>query len=260
MSYQRCNPCYNPCYNPCIPQPCCPAQCPPGPQGVQGPQAIPGSSITGPTGPFGGPTGPQGSTGSQGATGAFGGPTGPIGPTGYTGAAGIPGGPTGPAGPAGSSGGLIGFAQYALLGSQRATIASSQPFEYNVDVITTATIIRQPYATYGSLPASGTVFQLVNIGIYEINYQTNYPTPSGIVVSTSPSLNGTYTQQAYSMVGKAVTDTGGQVSGSILLRTTTANSFVAICAGAGNSSAIGVPPNSSTTNESSTTVSFKQIA
>lgn len=154
----------------------------------------------------------------------------------------------------------ISAAQYVQLGSQPATVAAGQPFTFTTDVLTTPGIIKQVAAIYGSFTASGTVFQLVSPGRYEVNYQTNYPTPSGVVLYTSPSLNGTYSPLPYTMIGKAVTDTGGQVSGSVIIETTTANSFLSVNAAAGNTAAIGVPPNSSTTNQSATTVSIKQIS
>lgn len=154
----------------------------------------------------------------------------------------------------------IASAQYVQLGSQPATVAAGQPFTFTTDVLTTPGIIKQVAGIYGSFVASGTVFQLVNPGRYEVNYQTNYPTPSGVDLYTSPSLNGVYLPLPYTMIGKDVTDTGGQVSGSVIIQTTTANSFLSVNAAAGNSSAIGVPPNSSTTNQSATTVSIKQIS
>ena len=83
-----------------------------------------------------------------------------------------------------------------------------------------------------------------------------YPTPSGVVIylgSTIPTM----LPLPYTMIGNTST---GQVSGSVLVQTTTADSFLSINAAAGNSSAIGIPPNSSTTNESATTVSFKLIS
>lgn len=214
--------------------------------------------------PFTGPLGPTGATratGATGATGPGGGPTGPTGATGATGATGTAGA-TGATGATGTSGvgGILGWAQYVQLGSQPATVAAGQPFTYTTAVVTTPGIIQQVAGIYGSYTASGTVFQLVSAGVYEVNYQTNFPTPSGVVLYTSPSLNGTYSPLPYTMIGKDTTDTGGQVGGSVIVVTTTANTFISVNAAAGNSSAIGVPPNSSTTNQSATTVSFKQLS
>jgi hypothetical protein len=154
--------------------------------------------------------------------------------------------------------GTIAAAQYALIGSPAHTIAIGDPLIYDTDIITTPTIIRYPTAVYSSFSGTGTVFQLVNIGIYEVNYQATYDTPSGIVLNTSPSVNGTYSQLGYTMIGKNIS--GGQVSGSVLVQTTTANSFIAVNSATGNTSAITLGPNSSITNAAATTVSFKQIA
>lgn len=186
-----------------------------------------------------------------GLAGAIG-PAGAMGAVGPAGAAGVPGIP--------GLGGILGWAQYVQLGSQPATVAAGQPFTYTTAVVTTGGIIQQPAAIYGSYAASGTVFQLVSPGVYEVNYQTNFPTPSGVVLYTSPSLNGTYSPLPYTMIGKASTDAGDQVSGSVIVVTTTANTFISVNAAAGNSSAIGVPPDSSTTNQSATTVSFKRLS
>jgi hypothetical protein len=58
------------------------------------------------------------------------------------------------------------------------------------------------------------------------------------------------------MIGKNL---GGAVSGSVIVETTTTNTFLSVNAAPGNSVAIAPPPNSSTTNQNATTVSIKQI-
>lgn len=214
-----------------------------GTQILQGLQGIPGLQ------------GIQGIPGIQGIIGLQGIP-------GIAGIQGIPGllGLQGIQGPQGTNGlnGVISSAQYVQLGSQPATVAAGQPFTFTTAVLTTPGITSSTGLFSPPFAASGTIFTLTNIGRYEINFQTNYPTPSGVVLylgSTIPTMS----PLPYTMIGKNVTDTGGQVSGSVIVETTTTNSFLAVCAAAGNSSAIGVPPNSSTTNQSATTVSFKQI-
>jgi hypothetical protein len=180
-------------------------------------------------------TGPTGLRGDRGPTGAVG-STGPIGATGAAG-----------------SSTIITSAQYVQLGSQPATVAAGQPFTFTTAVLLTPSISAAT-GIFAPFTASGTVFTIGGTGRYEINYQTNYPTPSGVVLY----LNGL--PLPYTMIGKAVTDTGGQVSGSVIVEIAVPNSTLSVNAAAGNSSAIGVPPNSSTTNQSATTVSFKRIS
>lgn len=151
----------------------------------------------------------------------------------------------------------IAGAQYVQLGAQ--DVAAGQPFTFTTDVLTTPGIVKQVAGIYGSYTASGTVFQLVAIGRYEVNYQATYLTPGGVDLYTSPTLNGTYLPLPYTMIG-TVTATGGQVAGSVIIETTTANSFLSVNAAAGNAAVIGVPGNSSTTNQNATTVSIKQIS
>jgi len=153
----------------------------------------------------------------------------------------------------------ISAAQYAQSGAQPATVGAGQPFTYTTAVLTTPGISATTAIFNPPFTTSGTVFTLTNIGRYEVNWQMTYPTPSGVVLylgSTIPTM----LPLAYTMIGKAVTDTGGQVSGSVIIETTTASSFLSVNAAAGNSSAIGIPGDSSTTNTGSTTVSIKQIS
>ena len=236
-----------------------------GNSGLTGMTGVTGyTGATGATG-FTGNTGSTGYSGSTGQTGYTGntGATGQIGFTGFTGATGSQG-PIGIQGATGNTGadGTVNLnsAQFVLLGSQPATVAAGQPFTYDTTAVLASPNITATTAVFNPpFTASGTVFTLANPGRYEVNFQATYPTPSGMVLylgSTIPSM----LPLAYTMVGKDVTDTGGQVSGSVIIETTTANSFLSVNAAPGNTSAITVPPNSSTTNQSATTVSFKQIS
>jgi hypothetical protein len=103
---------------------------------------------------------------------------------------------------------------------------------------------------------SGTVFQLTNIGTYEINFQMTFPTDGGITLYLGGTIP-TMLPIPYTMVGKTP---DGQIAGSVIIQTVSSGSFLSLNAAAGNSAAIGIPPNSSTTNQSSTTLSIKQIA
>ncbi len=82
-----------------------------------------------------------------------------------------------------------------------------------------------------------------------------YPTDGGVVLYFG-SIIPTMLPLAYTMVGKS---TNGAVSGSVIVETTADNSFLSVNAAPGNIVAIGIPPNSSTTNQSATTISIKKI-
>ena len=151
--------------------------------------------------------------------------------------------------------GVVTSTMYAQLGSQPATVGAGQPFTYSTTILSSpfvvvSTEINPPFTT------SGTLFQLVNIGIYEVNYQMTYPTDGGVVLYFGTTILA-MAPLSYTMIGKSP---NGQAFGSVIIVTTTPNSFLSVNAAAGNSAAIGIPPNSSTTNMSSTTVSIKQLA
>ena len=84
----------------------------------------------------------------------------------------------------------------------------------------------------------------------------NYPTDGGVVLYFGSTL-AAMLPLPYTMIGKTL---DGSVSGSVIVVTTVPNTLLSVNAAAGNGAAIGIPPNSSTTNQSATTVSIKQIA
>jgi len=216
---------------------CCPIRsvCTPGLPGRNGRPGGPGPpGVPGPQGPVGvpGPQGPLGATGVTGSTGA-----------------------TGIQGPRGVAGGVLSVGQYVQLGAQPATVGTSQPFTYtttqilSVDVTPATDVFNPPFTT------SGTVFRLGPIGLYEVNFQMTYPTDGGAILYTGATIVAML-PQPYTMVGKTPND---QINGSVVVRTTTVNSFLSVNAAAGNAAAIGIPSNSSTTNMNATTVSIKRI-
>ena len=250
-----------------------------GPIGNTGAIGITGlTGLTGLTGPIGitgpiGLTGSQGATGSAGSTGATGsagstGATGSAGATGATGSAGAAGsagstgsvgatGATGPAGAAGAAGasGVIASAQYVQLGSQPATVGAGQPFTYSTTVLSTTGITSATAVFNPPFTAAGTVFTLANAGRYEVAYKMTYPTDGGVELYLGTTLAG-MAPLPYTMIGKTP---DGTVSGNVIIETTSPNELLSVNAAAGNAAAIGIPPNSSTTNQSATTLSIKQI-
>ncbi|KKT43025.1 MAG: Collagen triple helix repeat domain protein [Candidatus Wolfebacteria bacterium GW2011_GWE2_44_13] len=203
-----------------------------------------------------GTTGTTGLTGQTGLTGEAGtiGLTGEIGITGATGLTGATGtiGLTGPAGAAG----LVLSAQYVQIGSQPATVGAGQPFTYTTTILSTPGITAETAVFNPPFTTSGTVFTLANIGKYEVNYTMSYPTDGGVVLYVGSTIP-TMVPLPYTIIGKTP---AGAVSGSVIVETTSTNSFLSVNAAAGNALPIAVPPNSSTSNESATTVSFKQVA
>ncbi|EKD23794.1 MAG: peptidoglycan binding protein [uncultured bacterium] len=223
--------------------------------------------ITGATGTIGltGAAGDIGITGATGLTGEIGitGATGTIGLTGITGDIGITGatgltgatGTIGLTGPAGAAG-LVLSAQYVQIGSQPATVGAGQPFTYTTTILSTPGITAETAVFNPPFTTSGTVFTLANIGKYEVNYTMSYPTDGGVVLYVGSTIP-TMVPLPYTIIGKTP---AGAVSGSVIVETTSTNSFLSVNAAAGNALPIAVPPNSSTSNESATTVSFKQVA
>ena len=219
-------------------------------RGHRGEDGLPGTDgkdgVTGPCGPQG-PPGPPSVAGLPGATG----PQGPPGVDGVTGAT----GPEGPQGPSGATGVVL-SAQYVHLGSQPAPVAISQPFTFATAVLTTSGVAATSGIFSPPFAASGTIFTLSFVGRYEVNWQTTYAEDGGIVLYAGSTIP-TMLPLDYTGVGKTP---NGQVAGSVIVETTTPNSFLSLNAAPGNSAALTVPPNSSTTNQSATTISFKQIS
>lgn len=146
------------------------------------------------------------------------------------------------------------FAQYCQLCVQP-PVGPGQPFTYTIPAIISPNITAITAIFNPPFTASGTVFILANIGFYEVNWQMTYPSDGGVVLYQGPTIPTMYAVP-YAMIGK-ISD--GQVAGSVIIQTTTVNSYVSINAAAGNTTAIVIPPNSSSTNLAATTVSFKQI-
>lgn len=195
-----------------------------GPNGIEGLVGPNGLSIIGPAGPIGA-IGPQGIEG-------------PVGPDGL--------------------GGIIAAGMFAQLGAQPAPLAASVAVTYTTTVISSPVITLVPAGGLGG----GSAFELATIGDYEINFQLEYTTDGGFQVFASPTLAGLQIAGSaalpYSMVGQTATG-GGGVMGSIILTTTTANSFVSINAAPGNAAAVAIPASSSTGNQNSSTLSIKLI-
>ena len=148
-------------------------------------------------------------------------------------------------------------AQYVQLGAQPATVGNGEPFTYTTAVLTTPGITATTGVFNPPFTASGTVFTLLTPGRYEVSYQMNYPTPSGVELYLGSTIAG-MVPLPYTRVGKNSPD--GKVAGSVIVNVTTPSSFLSVVASPGNTAAIQPGPNSSTTNQGATTVSFKRIS
>ena len=202
-----------------------------GPQGPAGPQGETGA--TGPQGPAGpqgetGATGPQGPAGPQGATGATG-PQGPAGPQGETGATGPqgPAGPQGATGPQGPAGTVLGYADYyAVMPTDNATtVAPGAAVAFPQTGATDGTAITR---------ASDTTFNLVDPGVYLVQFQASVTEPGQLVLT----LNGA--ELPYTVVGRA--SGTSQIVGTALV-TATANSTLTVSNPAANTEALTITPN-----------------
>ena len=142
----------------------------------------------------------------------------------------------------GTSCSLIAFAQFSQIGTQPLAILAGNAFAFSTTIFSVGSII----ASTSSYPG-GTIFTLPNIGYYEISYQMSYPVIGGVVIYvgvTSTSLSAL----AYTTNNAIV---NGQLSASVLIKTTTINSFLSI-------NSIGAIP-LTTTPTSGDVVSIKQI-
>jgi collagen triple helix repeat protein len=211
-----------------------------GPQGVQGAQGIQG------------PRGVQGNQGFQGAQGALGaqgnqGPRGVQGNQGFQGAQGAQGG-NGAQGPQGVQGN-----QGQAANGTFAEFYGLQPSDYPATVAVGADV---PFPRSG--PAAGSiitivnpgVFQLSNIGTYEISFVVPVDEPGQLEVS----INGIL--QSYTVVGRA-TGTSAIV-GQSLVTTTLADSEIAI-ENASSSSALTITPNAGGTSPVSASLIIQQL-
>lgn len=156
---------------------------------------------------------------------------------------------------AGNANGVIASAMFVQLGAQPSTVSPGQPLTFSTTVLSSPVITSLTGIFSPPFSASGTLFQLANIGRYEVNYQIVFPTDGGIVLELGTTIP-TMAPLPYTMIGKNL---GGAVSGSVIVETTTTNTFLSVNAAPGNSVAIAPPPDSSTTNQNATTVSIKQI-
>jgi hypothetical protein len=84
----------------------------------------------------------------------------------------------------------------------------------------------------------------------------NYPTDGGVVLYLGTSI-ASMVPLPYTMIGKTP---DSSIYGNVIIQTTAPNSFLSVNAASGNAAAIAIPPNTSTTNQSATTISFKKIS
>lgn len=191
-----------------------------------------------------------GTTIIDGITGPFFGPTGATGATGIIG----PTGQTGVIGPTGSAGAVLSSQFYeATVGLP--TLAAGQPMTYASTAFNSINIVPSTGTFNPPFTASGTVFNLPLAGHYEINYQLTYAENGSLCVFYGATVVA-MAQLAWSPVGRA---TGtSQAVGSIIFNAA-ANSYCSVNAEAGNSVALTISGNASTTNANIASVSFKYL-
>lgn len=152
-------------------------------------------------------------------------------------------------------GGSIPYALFYTLGAQPGSVAAGQPLTYSNTAVNNSTITSTT-AIQGPFSASGTVFTLLT-GTYSISWQQTITTGAvGTVVFYGTTLGG-MARIAYSAVGQG---TGTAQSTGSYLQVVSGTGYLAICADSGNTAALAIGANSSTTNQASTTITFLKIA
>ncbi len=150
-----------------------------------------------------------------------------------------------------SSTGIAQSAQFVQYGAQPSPVNAGQPLTYSVTILSSSGITAAT-GIFGLYTQSGTVFTLADTGRYEVNYQVNNTGTGGIILYMGATTT-TMAPLMYTMIG------AGTVTASIIVEIDTPNSVLSVNAAAGNTGAFNVPANSSSNNQSATTVSIKQI-
>jgi hypothetical protein len=148
------------------------------------------------------------------------------------------------------------YALFVNVGAQPGTIAAGQPLTFGNNEFPNANITAVT-ETIAPFPASGTIFTLANIGAYQVTFQGTF-NENGSVQLYLGNTVAACVPFAYTLVGRA---TGtNQAIMSTIVKTTVANSALALCAAAGNSVALTFPSPASTTNAGIQSISIVQIA
>lgn len=144
-------------------------------------------------------------------------------------------------------------AQFHQLGAQPAPagIPAGQPLTFTTAVLP-STNITSNTGLFAPFTISGTVFNLAAIGRYQISFHATFASDGAIVLYAGPTV-ATMTPLSYSLVNKA---TSGVASTTVIIETVVANTLVSLNAAAGNVANIVIGATGSTTNTSSTSISF----
>ena len=102
------------------------------------------------------------------------------------------------------------------------------------------------------------LFTLVNVGRYEVNYQLTVNTSAGLIVYLG-TTTATMAPVPYTAVAVSILGVSDQLSSSVIIETTTPNSFIAIAVQTTNSGPVFINPTVNS-NPNVSTVSIKQIA
>lgn len=150
------------------------------------------------------------------------------------------------------------FGDFWSVGAQPGggTLAAGQPLTFG----TAGTVIGGISSASMQVNAgtTGTVFTLVNPGVYDVSYRAGY-TGFGSLSVFQGTVSNSMAEVTKSIVGQGVTLTT-EVFGRVHLTTTVPNSLFAICASAGNGAFINFPATQSITNTNVSAVLIQQIA
>jgi len=150
------------------------------------------------------------------------------------------------------------IAMYASVGILE-TLAAQQAVSFVTPgvIVSSANVTALTSAAGAPFVASGTVFTLGAIGVYEVNYQGTGVGDGGLVLYQGATV-GTCARVPYTGAGRA---TGtSQIVNSVIIVTTTTNSKLALVADDGNAAPLAFAANSSTTNAGTITMSIKRLA
>lgn len=136
-----------------------------------------------------------------------------------------------------------------------APITPGQPFTFSINDIPSSGVVFTTGVFNPPFSSSGTVFRLVNKGIYQVSFQTSYTEDAGVLLYLGNTIQA-LAPLSYTSTGKLV---GTQVVGSFLVNVPNNNSYLALVASPNNVNNIFILQNSSSNNLSSTSISIVQL-
>lgn len=143
---------------------------------------------------------------------------------------------------------------FYTVGTGPGTVAAGQPVQFNSAFSPSAMI--NTVAVQGPFSASGSVISIPVAGTYAMSYQMNPQANGSAVLYYGATLAGMVVEPQTASGSQTATD----VIGGNFLLTCAANSFVALCAMAGNAAPLNPYANASTTNAACVNLTIVRVA